>query len=177
MVNYVAELLIGCGNTRRKNLHVGEPEWKDLTTLDIDPNCGADVEWDLERLPLPFPADKFDEIHAYEVLEHVGTQGDWRFFFYQFSEFWRILRPCGMFFASVPAHGSIWVWGDPGHRRTINQGTLAFLDQTEYAKQVGVTHLTDYRHVYRADFHPVMWGIEGEEFRFVLSAIKPARLT
>jgi SAM-dependent methyltransferase len=177
MVGRMPELLIGCGNAREKTIHMGRPEWDGLVTLDIDPNCNPDVEWDLERLPLPFGDNHFDSISAYETLEHTGRQGDWRFFFAQFSEFWRILRPGGMLFASVPSHGSIWMWGDPGHSRVINQGTLAFLDQSEYTKQIGVTHLTDYRHVYRADFHPVTGMIEGDEFRFVLSAIKPARIS
>src|SRR5579859_7717458 len=133
------ELLIGCGNHREKILKgpSGSSEWTALTTLDFDPNCGADVEHDLARLPLPFPEGSFDEIHAYHVLEHVGRQGDFRFFFARWAEFWRLLRPDGVFCGVVPAPGSVWEWGDPGHTRVLRPEVLTYLDQTEYTKQVG----------------------------------------
>ncbi len=173
------ELLIGCGNDRSRKLKLAaQPvEWQDLTTLDIDPNCGADVPWDLEKLPLPFDHDYFNEIHAYEVLEHTGRQGDWRFFFAQFSEFYRILRPGGVLHASVPAHGTIWEWGDPGHTRVITNATIVFLSQDQYTKQVGRTPLSDYRHVYRADFEVIYADSKGETWFFVLQAIKPSRIS
>ena len=42
----------------------------------------------LHRLLLPFEDARLDEIHADEVLEHVGAPGDWRTFFAQFVELW-----------------------------------------------------------------------------------------
>ena len=76
------ELLIGCGSRRDKIIHAGGFErWGSLTTLDFMERNKPDVLWDLETLPYPFPADEFDEIHAYEVLEHIGDQGDWKTFF------------------------------------------------------------------------------------------------
>src|SRR5215831_67169 len=86
------ELLIGCGKNHTKKLtRPGHEEWRELVTLDINPDHKPNVLHDLENLPLPFADDHFDEIHAYEVLEHVGKQGDYRFFFRQFEDFWRIL--------------------------------------------------------------------------------------
>lgn len=65
----MAELLIGCGNKREKVLlQAGNEAFSDLTTLDIDPNSGADVLHDLNVTPYPFETDQFSEIHAYEVL-------------------------------------------------------------------------------------------------------------
>ena len=72
-------------------------EWVNLVTLDIDPNCNPDIICDLNELPYPFKDNTFNEIHGYEVLEHCGTQGDYQYFFAQFTEFWRILKPEGMF--------------------------------------------------------------------------------
>lgn len=176
----MAELLIGCGNHREKLIWPqGVKEWTDLVTLDIDPNCGAQVEHNLERFPYPFEDGTFDEIHAYHVLEHTGGLGDWRFFFAQWSEFWRILRPGGVFCCVVPSPGSPWVFGDPGHTRFIPPEILIFLDQTSYERQVGHTALADYRHVYRADFEKVYENIElegGGQFFFVMQAIKPSRI-
>jgi len=166
------ELLIGCGNRREKVLHrPGREEWTELVTLDIDPAAKPDVVHDLDVLPYPFADNTFDEIHASEVLEHCGRQGDWRFFFGQFAEFWRILKPGGVLCASCPSVTSRWAWGDPGHTRVIQPESLTFLSQAQYA-QVGKTAMTDYRHAYAADLVVLFKDDDGESFRFVLGAVK-----
>jgi len=170
----MSELLIGCGNSRRKPLKFeGSTDvWNDLTTLDIDPDCKPDVLHDLTVCPYPFADNQFDEIHAYEVLEHCGKQGDWRLFFRQFDEFWRILKPNGLFIATVPMWDSVWAWGDPGHSRVITRETLIFLNQQEYELQIGKTSMTDYRSVYKGNFHSC--GVVEVEVSlgFALKAIK-----
>lgn len=170
----MTDLLIGCGNDRRKKVTIPliKTEWSYLTTLDIDPSTKPDIVHDLNVLPYPFADNQFDEIHAYEVLEHCGRQGDWRFFFDQFTEFWRILKPNGYFVATVPMWDSKWTWGDPGHTRVINEGSLIFLSQSEYEKQVGKTAMTDYRHWFKADFEIVSIAEHVDTFAFFLRAIK-----
>lgn len=144
-----------------------------MTTLDVNPDCEPDILWDLDKLPYaPLRDGYYDEIHAYEVLEHCGAQGDFRFFFAQFSEFWRILKNGGSLCATVPDVGSVWAWGDPGHRRVIQVESLIFLDQAEYAKQVGHTPMSDYRYWYKADFKVDFTFKEGRTFYFRLVARK-----
>ena len=172
------ELLLGCGSSRVKRMgRPGEPEWRDLQTLDIEPRHKPDAVWDLNKLPLPWVDDNFDEIHAYHVLEHVGRQGDWRFFFDQWSDFWRILRPGGHFFGIVPLWSSRWAWGDPSHTRIITTDSLTFLCQPEYDDQVGKTAMSDFRSIYRADFDLIHAAEEGGESLFGLRAVKPSRIT
>ena len=167
------ELLLGCGAEKSKRMSVSDDFWwHNLTTLDINPDHKPDVVWDLMQLPLPFLDNSFDEIHAYEVLEHTGQQGDYRFFFRQFSEFWRILQPDGYLFATVPAYDSLWAWGDPSHSRIINQGTLSFLSQKIYEQDIGKTTMSDFRYLYKADFQCVFSEVSDDNFRFVLQAIK-----
>lgn len=171
------ELLLGCGSSRVKKLvYGGRAEWSALTTLDHEPRHKPDVVWDLNDTELPFDDDTFDEVHAYECLEHCGRQGDAKFFFAQFSDFWRILKDGGLFFATVPAPGSDWVWGDPSHTRMIHPASLTFLTQPNYA-QVGATPMSDFRSIYRADFDLVHSAIDGDCFAFVLRAVKPSRVT
>jgi SAM-dependent methyltransferase len=168
------ELLLGCGNSRLKKLHPtnGSPHWSKLTTLDFDDSCNPDVVHDLEQLPYPFEDNSFDEIHAYEVLEHIGDQGDWKKLFDQFSEIFRILKPGGFLYAMVPMWNSIWAFGDPSHRRVISKATLAFLSQEEYKKQVGKTAMSDFRSYYKADFKVIHMNEAEHTFTFVLEAVK-----
>jgi SAM-dependent methyltransferase len=169
----MSELLVGCGNSRAKIITFdGIPsEWQALTTLDLDPETGCDVVHDLNVLPYPFADGQFDEVHAYEVLEHCGRQGDWKFFFDQFHEFWRILKPGGYFIATVPMWDSPWAWGDPQHCRVLPKESLIFLNQREY-NQVGNTGMTDYRRWWKGNFETV--ALEETEHRlgFVLRALK-----
>lgn len=161
------ELLIGCGRSRLKMLSPdNEKEWHNLTTLDVDASCNPDCEWDLNNLPLPFEDETFDEIHAYEVLEHVGAQGDYKTFFAQFTEFHRLLKPGGHFLASTPCWDSIWAWGDPGHTRIISEASLVFLSQDNY--EIENSPITDYRDIYKANFSVEGTQEQNERFYFVL---------
>lgn len=146
------ELMIGCGRRMVKDMYVEDfKDFEDLVRLDINPDVSPDVLWDLRKHPLPFADNTFDEIHAYEVLEHLANQGDYEFFFDEFTEYARIVKPGGYFLGSVPA--GIWVWGDPSHKRTIQEETLIFLSQTSY-KQIEETKTTmsDFRNIYKADW-------------------------
>lgn len=168
-----SELIIGAGNNVRRRIYLqaGEMSMDDFenpVTLDIDINADPDVVWDLNDRPLPFPDDRFDEIHAYEVLEHVGKQGDWRGFFDEWDEYHRILKPGGRFFASVPSIESRWLWGDPGHTRVITIETLTFLNRKAYEDQTGSTTMTDYRHCYGGDFDLIFEKDDGRQFWFVM---------
>lgn len=167
------ELLIGCGNDRTKKVTIPEiPEtWIELVTLDIDDSINPDVLHNLDHLPYPFEDNLFDEIHAYEVLEHCGTQGDWRFFFNQFEEFWRILKPGGYFIGTCPLWDSPWAWGDPGHKRIISAESLVFLSQKQYQEQVGKNAMTDYRPWYKSDFELVGKQESEHNWGFVLRKI------
>lgn len=124
--------------------------------------------------------DYWDEIHAYEVLEHLGRQGDAHAFFAQMAEIWRLLKPGGYLVAEVPSRFSGNLWGDPGHSRAIVEETLVFLDQSQYILQCDGpektrTPMSDYRNLYRADFRCTDHHDNRTHLSFVLQAIKPSR--
>lgn len=164
-------LLLGCGNSR-VNRFAEDGKWDgELVTLDSDSACKPNVVWDLSYGKLPFPDDEFNEIHAYEVLEHFGKQGDFYAFFRIFEEFARVLKPDGVAKLTVPWWQSEWAWGDPGHTRVLPPASFVFLDQSQYTKQVGKTAMSDYRGVYKADF-----SVEAmEQHREQLSVILKVR--
>lgn len=170
----IRELLLGAGaNSRKKIATRGRSEWGHMVSVDSNTDTKPTIFWDLMDLPLPFPDESFDEIHAYEVLEHTGQQGDFRFFFKQFAEIYRLLKPDGLFVATVP-NGN-WIWGDPSHTRYIGQESLIFLNQAEATRQVGNTPMSDFRHWFKDDF-VLLWEKKDDVYAFVLMAIKPSRL-
>ena len=174
----MSELLIGCGNSRAKKLKLKpDDDWTGLVTLDIDPNCGADVIHDLSSFdPWPFDDNTFDEVAAYEVLEHIGQQGDYRKFFHDFGEIYRVLKPGGILAATCPSWQSVWAWGDPSHTRIVSHASIAFLNQAQYETQVGKTAMTDFRWLWKGDFEPIHVEDNGDRFTFGLRAVKPSRL-
>lgn len=214
------ELLIGCGHARDKRIAVpgsaGPAKWRNLTTLDLNPHCGADLQCDLGAAPPWFAyadrsdaemtlatqanayrpwrgqhvayelmPDYWDEIHAYEVLEHLGQQGDAVSFLAQFSEIYRLLRPNGYLCATVPSRFSEGLWGDPSHRRAIVPMSLVFLDQEQYQTQIDhrlaasqpPTAMSDFRGSlgYRADLKLIDSHDNRTSFTFILQAVKPSR--
>ncbi len=166
------ELLLGAGSSRARKISIdGREGWSNLVTLDFNPDHDPDHVHDMTRFPYPCPSNTFDEIHAYDVMEHMGQQGDWRFFFRQWDELWRLLKPGGHFVGISPAASSGWAWGDPGHTRVITPECLVFLDRDNYA-QVGVTPMTDYRFAFDSDWKVIHSKIEGHAHVYVLQARK-----
>lgn len=174
-------LLIGSGSNHEKRFTFddegfpGSPEKTfdgELVKLDIDPDVKPDVVWDLDVLPYPFKDEEFDEIHAIEVLEHCGRQGDAKFFFGQFAEFYRILKPNGYMCISVPMWDGEVAWGVPDHKRVFTPGLFGFLSKSYY-DNLGKPGYADYRKLLgTTNFHP-LGAQEGKESLYVvLRAVK-----
>jgi SAM-dependent methyltransferase len=197
------QLLLGCGHRlkgragtnmyqKRMRVHGTDDQWDELTTLDLNPDVDPDLLCDLNSTPwlarprngehrgelCEMESDYWDEIHAYEVLEHLGALGDAFSFCAHFSEIWRLLKPGGHLLASVPSKRSGFFWGDPSHRRAILPESLTFLDQGEYVKQCDgpvPTPMSDFRGFYKADFKQIEAADSGTHFLFILKAVKPSR--
>jgi len=180
------ELLMGCGHKRDKRIWIpGTPTaWQKLTTLDHDRYCKPDLLCDLHQIPWavlsgsgdPFEAhvpeqiqdESFNEVHAYEVLEHLGRQGHVESFFATFNEIGRILKVGGYLAATVPSRYSPWLWGDPGHARVILPQSLVFLSRANYDAQIGNTSMSDYRDLLLTDWEPIRSEDDKTLHRFIL---------
>jgi SAM-dependent methyltransferase len=204
-MEHYRELLIGCGHMRDKRIEprrfavvTGTDEWLELDqiklgakswhgaveSLDANPAVNPHTVWDLRHIPWcrrgdiglePMEDSTYDEVHAYEVLEHLGSLGDYLTFFALFSEIWRVLKPGGFLAATCPSRYSEWLWGDPGHTWAVLPCSLTFLNQPQYTEQAGKTPMSDYRSVYRADFDILRRYDNQHTHEFVLQAVKPSR--
>jgi hypothetical protein len=58
----------------------------------------------------------------------------------------------------------------------LQKENLTFLSQESYNKGVGVTAISDFRNIYKADFKAIHIDEGQESFAFVIEAVKPARL-
>lgn len=168
------ELSLVQSTPKRHELVIGPLKVKVLGR-DGQPTFESPVFVDTDASLAGFRDSLFDEIHAYHVLQRMGGAGDAKSFFAMFTELWRVLKPGGHIFATVPSCMSDWLWGDPGNVRAITCATITFLQQPEYDKQVGVTAMSDYRPIYKADFEPELLQDDSRELRIVLRAIKPPR--
>jgi predicted SAM-dependent methyltransferase len=120
-----------------------------------------------------FKSSIFDEVHAYEVLEHLGHQGDAAAFFGCFANIHRILIPGGFLFATVPSRHSPWAWGDPSHRRVIQQESLAFLSQNIIKQnRARGTQMSDFSDLWNLDFQIIASSDDHINHKFCLQAIK-----
>lgn len=174
------ELLLGCGCRKERLIAYDDrTEWTELVTLDMNAEHKPDVVWDITKRPLPFADNTFDEIHAYDVLEHLSQQGDWRGFFEEWSEWYRLLKPDGVLCGISPRWDSAWAWGDPGHTRIVGAESMTYLNQAEYTNQVGKTPMTDYRFVWKGDFVAAHMAVDANfpAFIYVMKAIKPSRIS
>ena len=169
-------LLLGCGNSHDKRVQFPAGDWgegsqepsfdhADLHLHDFDPEIceryGA-LNHDLNVFPYPWPSEMFDEIHAYEVLEHTGSQGDGEFFFAQFNELWRITKPGGYLVISVPMWDAEVAWAVPDHKRVLPPGAFGFLTK-EYYEDIGKPGYGDYRHLLKECYWTAIGKQEGEE--------------
>lgn len=172
-------LLLGSGTSHDKRVVFDRSPEKDfsecdLVTCDIDPDLtpAPSVVHNLDVMPYPWGDNEFDEIHAYEVLEHCGTQGDGKFFFDQFAEFYRILKPGGFMMISVPMWDDQVAWGVPDHKRVLPECIFGFLS-VDYYKNVGRPGYADYRkQLGTTNFEAIGKDEKGATLYVVLRAVK-----
>jgi len=101
------------------------------------------VVWDFDNLPLPFPDDKLDVIHAHHVPEHSRRFPD------LMDDLHRILKPTGCLFATVPHMDWEMRYGPmPTHYRFFTEKTFDWVG-INYAKPWKVTKMETLRYYHR----------------------------
>ena len=144
--------LLGCGHKKEPLLSWSEGFVRyqgggDVVRFDHNPLCKPDVVCDLNDIECGLGSwlgGDWDEVHAYEVWEHFGRQGDSKAFFNGVNAIGDALQESGKFILSLPKHDSIWAWGDPDHTRVIPHVVWGYLEERFY-DDLGKTPSSDFR--------------------------------
>lgn len=81
------------------------PGWINTDLVHVP---GVDVTADLTKT-WPWPDDTFDEIRAYDIIEHFPSH------IHTMNELWRVLKPGGVADIRVPTTDGRGAWQDPTH--------------------------------------------------------------
>ena len=99
---------------------------------------------DLTLGPIPYPANHFDYITAYDFIEHIPRiiyAPKRRFPFIELmNEIWRCLKPGGILVSHTPAYPSAEAFQDPTHVNIITENTFpCYFSNDLWAKMYGFT--------------------------------------
>lgn len=102
------------------NLGCGLKQMPDHVNLDLVASVKPDVVHDLNRFPYPFPDNRFDEIRAMDVIEHVADLPA------TMREIWRIGRPGATVELTTPHFSCVNSFTDPTHTRHLSSSSMDY---------------------------------------------------
>ena len=113
---------------KKLNLGCGADIKEGYVNLDSKKLPGVDVVWDIEKLPLPFQNEEFDEVLANDILEHID-------YIPVLKDLHRILKVGGKLTVRVPHFTSKNNFADPTHKKMFSVFTFDyFVKNPEFRK-------------------------------------------
>ena len=130
---------LGCGATPKNPF-----ELEEVYGIDIREDLNAGIyKADLTIEPIPFEANYFDSVTAFDFIEHIPRViylPERKFPFVEImNEIFRVLKPGGLFLSFTPAYPAAAAFRDPTHVNIITEETfpMYFDDKIRAAKIYG----------------------------------------
>jgi hypothetical protein len=98
---------------RTLNLGCGRKYLPEAVNVDINPRANPDISHDLNSLPWPLPDHCFDEICAYDIIEHLQDV------MATMREIYRVARDEAIVRITVPHFSCSNSYSDPSHVRSF----------------------------------------------------------
>ncbi|MGL4552054.1 MAG: class I SAM-dependent methyltransferase [Gemmataceae bacterium] len=114
----------------RRVLHLGAGQKYDPRAVNVDlvASTGPDLVHDLDRTPWPLPDGRFEEVWAYDVLEHLDD------LIAVMEEIHRVCRPGAVVKVTVPHFSSSNAFTDITHRHYFGRFSFDyFTGENEFA--------------------------------------------
>src|SRR5437764_1437704 len=111
--------------SRVLNLGCGRKRVEGAVNVDLTPDTAPDVLHDLNVRPWPFPENHFEEVLAYDVIEHLEDV------LKTFEEIHRVCRDGARVKLAVPHFSSGNAFTDPTHRHFFGYFTLDCLTEED----------------------------------------------
>lgn len=103
------------------NLGCGLKRLPDAINLDVTPDTNPDVVHDLNCVPWPFPDDHFQEVLAYDVIEHLDDTIS------VLEEIHRVSRQGAIVRITVPHFSCANAFTDPTHRHYFGRFSFDYV--------------------------------------------------
>jgi SAM-dependent methyltransferase len=107
---------------QRKILHLGAGLKYNPAAVNVDlvEDTNPDVVHDLDQTPWPFPEDRFEEVWAYDVLEHLDD------LVAVMEEIHRVCRSGAIVRVTVPHFSCVNAFTDITHRRFFSSASFNY---------------------------------------------------
>jgi len=110
------------------NIGCGRKPYEGFVNIDRADLPSANLIWNLENAPMPFPDNSVSEIRAEHVLEHIQN------YVQLMEELWRISKPGARIYIEVPYFRYEGAFRDPTHCRFFSEHSFEYFGEGyEYA--------------------------------------------
>jgi predicted SAM-dependent methyltransferase len=112
---------------KKLNMGCGFNKLDGYWNVDVEPKCNPDEVVNLEVIPWQYEDNFFDQIHAYNILEHLGSTP--QIFTNVMKEMYRVSTYGAIWNIQVPHHRCDLYWDDYTHVRVLTPKTFRMFDQ------------------------------------------------
>jgi SAM-dependent methyltransferase len=138
--------MVALSERRILNIGCGRGHIPDAVNIDVTDRTGPDVVHDLNQRPWPFADDRFDVLHARDVIEHLDDTVA------AMEEIHRVCRPGATVHLTVPHFSAAGAFTDPTHRRFFSLSTFDYFTDAHPNNFYSACRFRP--HVVQLIFHP-----------------------